>query len=214
MVWSALLPLLDDLLLKIQIMVDCWICWWREIVNYKWSGSLAHVKQGHPFKPTLQLFSLSFLSSLFLQTLPKILSQTAPAFSFANCSFAVEKTKEATARVVVWRQIGVVRSYTMESSYCGCDQGPYNVSFTMILEWPAAWSDPLYNSDPNNFCLILQSKLFLIKHSILTFSCSSPYYQKKPYVQCFALRSSLHHRSTVSIYFCLRLMSCNFRVYI
>ena len=40
----------------------------------------------------------------------------------------VERVKEATARVVVWRQIGVVRSYTMESSYCGCDQGKYKVS--------------------------------------------------------------------------------------
>jgi len=40
----------------------------------------------------------------------------------------VEKAKESTARVVVWRQLGVARSYTMESSYCGCDQGPYRVS--------------------------------------------------------------------------------------
>nr|XP_023857219.1 cytosolic carboxypeptidase 1 [Salvelinus alpinus] len=59
------------------------------------------------------------------RTLPKILSQMAPAFSMASCSFVVERSKEATARVVVWREIGVQRSYTMESTLCGCDQGKY-----------------------------------------------------------------------------------------
>jgi len=62
------------------------------------------------------------------QMLPKLLQQSAPAFSLGSCSFVVEKYKESTARVVIWRQLGVIRSYTMESSYCGCDQGPYKVS--------------------------------------------------------------------------------------
>ncbi|NXP18558.1 CBPC1 carboxypeptidase, partial [Scytalopus superciliaris] len=57
--------------------------------------------------------------------LPKILSQIAPAFCMGSCSFVVEKSKESTARVVVWREIGVQRSYTMESTLCGCDQGKY-----------------------------------------------------------------------------------------
>ncbi|KAM6958777.1 cytosolic carboxypeptidase 1 [Aplochiton taeniatus] len=59
------------------------------------------------------------------RTLPKILSQMASAFSMASCSFVVERSKETTARVVVWREIGVLRSYTMESTLCGCDQGKY-----------------------------------------------------------------------------------------
>uniref|UniRef100_A0A8C9VMP3 Cytosolic carboxypeptidase 1 n=1 Tax=Scleropages formosus TaxID=113540 RepID=A0A8C9VMP3_SCLFO len=62
---------------------------------------------------------------LSYRTLPKILSQLAPAFSMASCSFVVEKSKESTARVVVWREIGVQKSYTMESTLCGCDQGKY-----------------------------------------------------------------------------------------
>lgn len=45
-----------------------------------------------------------------------------------SCSFIVERSKESTARVVVWREIGVQRSYTMESTLCGCDQGKYKVS--------------------------------------------------------------------------------------
>ncbi|XP_019481042.1 PREDICTED: cytosolic carboxypeptidase 1 [Hipposideros armiger] len=59
------------------------------------------------------------------RTLPKILSHIAPAFCMSSCSFVVEKSKESTARVVVWREIGVQRSYTMESTLCGCDQGKY-----------------------------------------------------------------------------------------
>ncbi|XP_072006964.1 cytosolic carboxypeptidase 1 isoform X2 [Engystomops pustulosus] len=59
------------------------------------------------------------------RTLPKVLGQIAPAFSMSSCSFVVEKSKESTARVVVWRELGVQRSYTMESTLCGCDQGKY-----------------------------------------------------------------------------------------
>jgi len=59
------------------------------------------------------------------KVLPKVLGSIAPAFSHSGCSFSVDRSKETTARVVVWRQMRVVRSYTMESSYCGCDQGPY-----------------------------------------------------------------------------------------
>ena len=81
-------------------------------------------------------------SHCLFQTLPRILQSIAPAFSLNNCSFLVEKAKESTARVVVWRQIGVVRSYTMESTYCGCDQGAYRVSvFSVSLVlwlWPGS----------------------------------------------------------------------------
>ncbi|MEE6503713.1 hypothetical protein FKM82_004911 [Ascaphus truei] len=59
------------------------------------------------------------------RALPKILDKIAPAFSMANSSFLVEKSRESTARVVVWREIGVLRSYTMESTYCGFNQGTY-----------------------------------------------------------------------------------------
>ncbi|XP_074090237.1 cytosolic carboxypeptidase 4 isoform X2 [Macrotis lagotis] len=58
-------------------------------------------------------------------TLPKILDKVSPAFAINSCSFLVEKSRASTARVVVWREIGVLRSYTMESTYCGCNQGPY-----------------------------------------------------------------------------------------
>ncbi|KAM6973388.1 cytosolic carboxypeptidase 4 [Aplochiton taeniatus] len=59
------------------------------------------------------------------RTIPKTLDRLAPAFSFNSCNYQVEKSRSATARVVVWREMGVLRSYTMESTYNGCDQGVY-----------------------------------------------------------------------------------------
>ncbi|XP_074863146.1 cytosolic carboxypeptidase 4 isoform X2 [Carettochelys insculpta] len=59
------------------------------------------------------------------RTLPKILDKVAPAFVMSSCNFLVEKSRESTARVVVWREIGVLRSYTMENTYCGCSHGLY-----------------------------------------------------------------------------------------
>uniref|UniRef100_A0A8C5ELT7 Peptidase M14 domain-containing protein n=1 Tax=Gouania willdenowi TaxID=441366 RepID=A0A8C5ELT7_GOUWI len=72
--------------------------------------------------------STELQEDLGYRTLPKILSQIAPAFSLSSCSFVVERSKESTARVVVWREMGVQRSYTMESTLCGCDQGKYKVT--------------------------------------------------------------------------------------
>ncbi|XP_036356963.1 cytosolic carboxypeptidase 1 isoform X2 [Octopus sinensis] len=59
------------------------------------------------------------------QILPYILNQTAAAFSLEDSQFHVEEIKETSARVVVWRQLGVVNSYCMESTFCGFDQGTY-----------------------------------------------------------------------------------------
>ncbi|NWX22263.1 CBPC4 carboxypeptidase, partial [Aegotheles bennettii] len=62
------------------------------------------------------------------RTLPKILDKVAPAFVMNSCSFLVEKSRESTARVVMWKEMGVLRSYTMESTYSGCSHGLYKVS--------------------------------------------------------------------------------------
>jgi len=78
------------------------------------------------------------------QMLPKLLQQAAPSFSLGSCSFVVEKYKESTARVVIWRQLGVIRSYTMESSYCGCDQGPYKVTLMALTQQGSLWNLPAY----------------------------------------------------------------------
>ncbi|KAM9311920.1 cytosolic carboxypeptidase 4 [Gastrophryne carolinensis] len=101
------------------------------------------------------------LEDVGYRTLAKILDKIAPAFSMNHSSFVVEKARESTARVVVWREIGVQRSYTMESTYCGFNQGPYKglQAGTKELEEMGA-----------KFCLgllILQSKALCSSSSLL-----------------------------------------------
>ncbi|THD24132.1 Cytosolic carboxypeptidase 1 [Fasciola hepatica] len=54
--------------------------------------------------------------------LATILDDLAPAFAKRSCMYVVNKAKETTARVAVWREFGVIRSYTIEASYCGVTQ--------------------------------------------------------------------------------------------
>lgn len=68
-----------------------------------------------------------YCTSNTLQVLPRHLDRIASFFSYSCCNFAVDKSKESTARVVVWKELGVARSYTMESTYCGADQGQHKV---------------------------------------------------------------------------------------
>lgn len=50
---------------------------------------------------------------------PKALSAEAPQFSFKSSRFTVTDDKEGSARVTVWREFGITRSYTMESTFSG-----------------------------------------------------------------------------------------------
>jgi hypothetical protein len=68
-----------------------------------------------------------------LQLLPHLMQHFCPAFALQLCSFRVERERESTARVTLWREFGIKRSYTMESSYCGCDQGLYEVLKQLVL---------------------------------------------------------------------------------
>ncbi|XP_066949748.1 cytosolic carboxypeptidase 1-like isoform X2 [Macrobrachium rosenbergii] len=57
--------------------------------------------------------------------LPRLAQNCMGTFSLRDCHFQIERAREATARVAVWRQFDIPMSYTMEASTCGCDQGPY-----------------------------------------------------------------------------------------
>ena len=59
-------------------------------------------------------------------TLPVLLQLAqAPAFSLDSCSFAVQRDREHTARVVGWRHFAIPLVYTVECTASGCDVGPY-----------------------------------------------------------------------------------------
>jgi|EP01047_Picozoa_sp_COSAG01_P020674 hypothetical protein len=54
---------------------------------------------------------------------PRLLAKNSDIFSFADCNFKVQKSKEGCGRVVVARELGLLYSYTMEASFCGANFG-------------------------------------------------------------------------------------------
>lgn len=47
---------------------------------------------------------------------------TASQFSFSACKFNVQKSKEGTGRVVMWK-MGIRNSFTLEATFCGSTLG-------------------------------------------------------------------------------------------
>ena len=54
---------------------------------------------------------------------PYLMSKICDYFSFESSRFSVHRSKEATARVSMWRELGIPNVFTMEASFCGADQG-------------------------------------------------------------------------------------------
>lgn len=58
-----------------------------------------------------------------------------PLFNFQDCRFRIDPEKVGTARVIVWKELGVTNSFTLESSFFGYLRGTDLVSFD-----PSAYS--------------------------------------------------------------------------
>jgi|LauGreDrversion4_2_1035121.scaffolds.fasta_scaffold32643_5 hypothetical protein len=54
---------------------------------------------------------------------PYLFSKNTEHFSFTNCNFVVQKARESTARVVMWREFNLINSFTLECSFCGPTSG-------------------------------------------------------------------------------------------
>jgi len=88
---------------------------------------------------------------------PKLLSMNSKIFSFPNCCFDIQKSKESTGRVVVWRELNIMNSYTIEASFCGADFERYaNCHFNreMLEELGYQFCETIYD-----FCNPDQSKI-------------------------------------------------------
>lgn len=65
---------------------------------------------------------------------PYIFSKNTEHFSFTNCNFIVQKARESTARVVMWREFNLINSFTLECSFCGPTSGIYkDCHFTISM---------------------------------------------------------------------------------
>ena len=56
---------------------------------------------------------------------PLLFSKNSDNFSFNGCNFVVQKARECTARVVMWREFNLINSFTLEATFCGATDGRY-----------------------------------------------------------------------------------------
>ena len=55
---------------------------------------------------------------------PRVLADGCPdRFRFASCKFKVQSSKESTARVVCYQELGIQNSYTLEATFAGASSG-------------------------------------------------------------------------------------------
>ncbi len=54
-----------------------------------------------------------------IRIVPLLLSQRNRCFSYKDCTFLCEKEKESTARIVLFKELGIPLSYTLEASFFG-----------------------------------------------------------------------------------------------
>ncbi|KAL0490549.1 cytosolic carboxypeptidase [Acrasis kona] len=83
---------------------------------------------GHSRKKNIFMYGCHEKSStpekrLAPRVFPRILWKISHNFSFQDCNFSIQRSKESTARVVLFKEFGLVNSYTLEASFCGPDFG-------------------------------------------------------------------------------------------
>jgi len=54
---------------------------------------------------------------------PFLFSKMYENFRFDSCNFSVQKAREGTARVVMWREFNLINSFTLETTFCGPTEG-------------------------------------------------------------------------------------------
>ena len=77
---------------------------------------------------------------------PLLFNKNTEHFSFVNSNFVVHKSRETTARVVMWREFNLINSFTLECSFCGPTSGLYK---------DCHFSISLLKDLGKNFCLTL-----------------------------------------------------------
>lgn len=83
---------------------------------------------GHSRKKNFFMFGCSNKSMcdrLKERIFPMMFSKKNCQFGFKDCNFNMNKEKESTARVVVWKEFNIINSFTLECSFLGPDGGVF-----------------------------------------------------------------------------------------
>lgn len=80
-----------------------------------------------------------FTSWTKTRLLPRIIAKHTHLFNINDCRFRIDPEKLGTARVIVWKELGVTNSFTLENSFYGFQKGtdlvPFNpAQYTLMGE--------------------------------------------------------------------------------
>ncbi|UJR13507.1 hypothetical protein I4U23_000521 [Adineta vaga] len=90
------------------------------------------------------------------RVLPFIMSRTAPdMFAFDHCKFHIHRCKESTGRVVMWKEMSIKNSFTLEASFAGSG----------IVEKPSHFNMKDYEKFGQYICQSLRQYLDVISDS-------------------------------------------------
>jgi hypothetical protein len=106
---------------------------------------------------------------------PMMLSKNAPdKFNYKSCNFKVQKTKEGTGRVFMWKEMNILNSFTMEATFCGSNIGKnkgYHFSTKDLEEMAYHFCDTLldyFDPDQTKAQCILNDLLDEYRESLLS----------------------------------------------
>jgi hypothetical protein len=80
---------------------------------------------GHSRKKNIFMYGCIGKTRFRERVFPLLLEKTAEVFNFSDCVFGVQKAKESTARIVMYKELGLINSYTLEASFCGASFGKH-----------------------------------------------------------------------------------------
>ncbi|OMJ93691.1 hypothetical protein SteCoe_3255 [Stentor coeruleus] len=68
------------------------------------------------YGPSYPLHDLNYFQT---RIIPKLLSERTCIFRYHSSRFIMERSKKSTARMVMWKELGIINAYTLETSYFG-----------------------------------------------------------------------------------------------
>lgn len=81
---------------------------------------------GHSMKKNVFMYACKSVGNIddaktnvFIRLFPYLLAKRNPIFSYKDSYFRLEKCKSSTARIVVFKECGILNSYTLEASFFG-----------------------------------------------------------------------------------------------
>jgi hypothetical protein len=64
---------------------------------------------------------VALVQNQLIHMVPEYVSQVCPIFNVRDCKFALEREKDTTARIVLFKELGILNSYTLETTFFKSD---------------------------------------------------------------------------------------------